>query len=53
MCFNLLKMLFGENKKNDILELRMFLQCNGDLSELLYGTPMVAVSSWVMVNGGW
>ena len=34
----------GENMKNDMLELRMFLQCNGDVSELLDGIPMVTIS---------
>ena len=33
----------GENIKNDMLVLRVFLQCNGDLSELLGGIPMVTV----------
>ena len=33
----------GENMKNDMLGLRMFLQCNGDLSELLEGITMVII----------
>ena len=30
--------------KNDMLELRIFLQCNGDISELLDGILMITVS---------
>ena len=33
-----------ENMNNDMLELIIFLQCNGDLSEILGGIPMVTVS---------
>ena len=43
----------GENMKNDMLELRMFLQCNSDISELLDGLTMVTVSQLVMGNGVW
>ena len=39
--------------KNDMLELRMCLQCNGNLSELLDGITMVTVSQLVMDNGVW
>ena len=34
----------GENMKNDMLGLRIFLQCDGDLSEILDFIPMVGVS---------
>ena len=43
----------GENTNNDMLELRIFLQCNGDRYELLDDILMVAVIEWVMGNGGW